>query len=374
MAEALPEGRPHAARPRPREGAGRIGGSAPERHPGREVRETAEHGARDGRILRFERSERLIHWAIAAPFTVCYLTALVLVVIYNPNPRLPYRLVFSWTHRISGTCMIVLPLLTAITHPRDALIHLGNIRRVWSWSLADIRWLLLTGPATFDKRIELPHQGKFNAGEKLNFMVLSATYPVYIATGIMIWMPGVAWASWMVHVSMATLATPLLFGHIFMATVNPDTRPGLPGVFTGYVDRNWASHHYTLWFRERYRDDGGHAPAGVEDHAPPPLPVEILCPSCRTASAPVPASALVDGLSRRDSLSCPRCGAAPERVSALIEEEDLEPVLRRLAWGAGWGSIAREPKPARRGGDLLGASPEDFPGRLDASPAGGGSA
>ena len=31
------------------------------------------------RILRFTRSERLIHWSIAIPFLVCYLTAVILV-------------------------------------------------------------------------------------------------------------------------------------------------------------------------------------------------------------------------------------------------------------------------------------------------------
>ena len=71
-------------------------------------------------ILRFRRSERLLHWAIAAPFTVCYLTAVVLLVIYNPNPRLPYRLLFSWTHRISGVCLIAFPVLVALTHIHDA--------------------------------------------------------------------------------------------------------------------------------------------------------------------------------------------------------------------------------------------------------------
>ena len=39
---------------------------------------------------------------------------------------------------------------------------------------------------------------------------------------------------------MALIATPLLMGHKFMALVNPETRIGLSGMFTGFVDRQWA--------------------------------------------------------------------------------------------------------------------------------------
>jgi formate dehydrogenase subunit gamma len=291
-------------------------------------------------ILRFRRSERLLHWAIAAPFTVCYLTAVVLLVVYNPNPRLPYRLLFSWTHRISGVCLIAFPVLVALTHIRDARVYLDNVRRAWAWSLADVKWLALTGPATFNKRISLPDQGKFNAGEKLNFMALTATYPLYIVTGILIWMPGIAFASWVLHVSMAAVATPLIFGHVFMATVNPDTRPGLPGMFSGYVSRKWAEHHYALWYRETYGHEVRPAPKEKKERAPLRPPVEIRCPSCGTVSGLVSTASLVEGLFEEASLTCRQCGTAPESISAVIEDGDLDLVLARLARGRGGTSVA----------------------------------
>jgi len=51
---------------------------------------------------------------------------------------------------------------------------------------------------------------------------------------------------------MAATALPLLLGHMFMATVNPATRVGLSGMVTGWVSREWAEHHYTRWYRERF--------------------------------------------------------------------------------------------------------------------------
>lgn len=203
-------------------------------------------------ILRFRESERRLHWAVALPFMVCLSTALVLVTVYNPHPARPLRWVFSWAHRLSGLCLAVAPAWTLARHRGDVGVYLNNIRAAWSWSRDDLRWLLLMGPAMFDKRIALPHQGKFNAAEKINFMVLTVTYPMYVVTGLLIWLPGVAYLSWLVHVMMAFSALPLILGHVFMATVNPDTRVGLSGMVTGHVDRHWARHHYRRWYDQHF--------------------------------------------------------------------------------------------------------------------------
>jgi formate dehydrogenase subunit gamma len=113
----------------------------------------------------------------------------------------------------------------------------------------------MMGLAAVSKRFTLPEQGKFNAAEKINFMTLMSTYPLYILTGLVIWWTDGALLSWLVHFGMAIIATPLIAGHIFMATINPDTRSGLPGMTSGYVDRDWAKHHYTRWYREHFEND-----------------------------------------------------------------------------------------------------------------------
>jgi len=215
---------------------------------------TSGHSSRQDpdRILRFSRSERAIHWAVALPFMVSWATALILVVVYNRHPDRPFRDVVSLVHKVSGICLIALPLLAAVWYRRDLSTHLENLRHAWRWSWNDVRWLFLMGPATLSSRIELPHQGKFNAAEKINFMMLTATYPAYIITGLLIWLPSVAIVAWFLHVAMAIAATPLLFGHVFMATVNRDTRVGLSGMISGFVDRAWARHHYRLWYEERH--------------------------------------------------------------------------------------------------------------------------
>ncbi len=217
------------------------------------LQETTAYPA--NKILRFRKSERLMHWALAVPFLVCFFTAMILVFVYNPDPMRPYRNIFSMIHKISGICLIVLPLLALLRSRDDIRIYLYNIKQAWYWTLDDIKWLMLMGVAAINKKIKLPEQGKFNAAEKLNFMTLMATYPLYILTGLIIWLTTGAAIPWLAHILMAAFATPLIMGHMYMAIINPDTRKGLPGMISGIVDRQWAKHHYALWYREHFEND-----------------------------------------------------------------------------------------------------------------------
>ena len=228
-------------------------------------------GPRD-EILRFQKTEILLHWSIAAPFLTCYLSALGILVLSLIGVQLPVRAILSWIHRIAGCCFIALPPLALLATRGQWRMHLYNIRQGWIWMLDDVRWLMLCGLAAVDKKIHLPDQGKFNAGEKLNFMMVMTTYPLFALTGILLWLPGTAFYSWIFHIAMAAVATPLLLGHLFMAIVNPATRVGLKGMFTGWVDRRWAEHHYTRWYRENFGQwhaaaSGEGAPAGRKSPA-----------------------------------------------------------------------------------------------------------
>lgn len=206
------------------------------------------------KILRFKRSERHLHWALAIPFLICLTTAIILILVYNPAPGRPYRSYFSWAHRISGLALFLLPLLAIYKSRHDFKVFYYNIKQAWVWTFEDIKWLSLMGLAAIFSRIKLPEQGKFNAAEKINFMNLMVTYPLYIITGLTVWMTDNAFAAWLIHCMMAAMAMPLLSGHIFMATINPASRVGLPGMIHGWVDRHWARHHYTKWYREHYEN------------------------------------------------------------------------------------------------------------------------
>jgi len=145
-------------------------------------------------------------------------------------------------------------MLAIIKCRGDFRIYFYNIRQAWVWTLDDFKWLSLMGLAAVNKKIKLPEQGKFNAAEKLNFMKLMSTYPLYILTGLVIWLTDAAFLSWAVHFFMAVIATPLVTGHLYMAMINPESRKGLHGMISGAVDRQWAKHHYGKWYREHFED------------------------------------------------------------------------------------------------------------------------
>jgi formate dehydrogenase gamma subunit len=179
-----------------------------------------------------------------------------LLATYNPDPTRTYRYLFAWMHRGCGLGLILCPSLVLLASVRHWRIHLYNIRQGWIWTLDDVKWLALMGPATFSNRIVLPDQGKFNAAEKLNFMMVMVFPPLLVASGVLIWFPDTtklgSFAPWIVHCLLVALAIPLVCGHMFMATINPGTRVGLPGMISGFVSREWAAHHYARWFREQY--------------------------------------------------------------------------------------------------------------------------
>jgi formate dehydrogenase subunit gamma len=210
--------------------------------------ETLSHS----KVLRFAKSERYLHWAIAGPFLFCIATGVTLVLFYNPDPTRPFRSVFAILHRLSGIALITLPMLATYKGRGEVSIHLYNIKQAWIWMWDDFKWLALMGLAAVSNKIKLPEQGKFNAAEKINFMMLMTTYPLYVTTGLLMWFTHLAILSWILHIMMAILSAPLMIGHLYMALINGSTRLGLHGMISGHVDRHWAKHHYGRWYREHH--------------------------------------------------------------------------------------------------------------------------
>jgi formate dehydrogenase gamma subunit len=290
---------------------------------------------RPPQILRFRKTERQLHWTIAIPFLTCLTTAAVMVMLQGRADHPSFRTAVSWIHRISGLCLIVLPFAAVFRSRGDLRIHIYNIRQAWVWTLSDVRWLIVVGAAAISKKVALPEQGKFNAAEKLNFMVLMGTYPFYIATGLTIWLTHNAFLSWVVHVAIALMGLPLVLGHIYMATINPSSRIGLQGMITGFVDRHWARHHYRRWYEEHFE-----APEVAEESTPGMISVapsawrhhgtHVFCAACGgdfAMSRMAPTEGPVDGA----PLACPHCGTVIRRLDAAPAPDRVDSALAGVA-------------------------------------------
>jgi len=106
----------------------------------------------------------------------------------------------------------------------------------------DRRWLL-GRPAP---------QGRFNAGQKLNFWLTAAFAVLFFVTGLLLWygerdtrfrLPSTI----LVHDALMYVSVVLVLGHLFLALVFPRTRPALRGMVLGAVSEQWAREHHAKW-------------------------------------------------------------------------------------------------------------------------------
>jgi formate dehydrogenase subunit gamma len=286
-------------------------------------------GKEPPRVLRFLRSERFLHWALAVPFVLLYASALAMLLLWSePQPR-HIRAAVAWGHRIVGLALLLLPPIALLRGRSEWRTHLANLKEGWTWSRDDLRWLILFPKAALDDRVTLPDQGKFNAAEKLNFMMVSVACPLYIITGLLIWMPGIAFVPWLAHCAMAVAGIPLVAGHIVMATINPGTRIGLSGMITGWVDREWAKHHYRRWYREQFEKDAPAPP--VPDVIPLGLTrARVRCNDCQEVLGFESWEQLLQRMFQVEPLFCPACRAELGMIDVEGTPEMADSMLRYL--------------------------------------------
>ncbi len=87
--------------------------------------------------------------------------------------------------------------------------------------------------------------GKFNLGQKGLAWMMLVSLAAVIITGVNSWQTdGDASGP---HLTAVVVALALLAMHVFMAVVNPVTRPALPGMVFGSVKRSWALRHHAKW-------------------------------------------------------------------------------------------------------------------------------
>jgi cytochrome b subunit of formate dehydrogenase len=94
--------------------------------------------------------------------------------------------------------------------------------------------------------------GMFNPAQKVLAWALTLAVSVVVYTGIQAWNAGEGEGS--LHGAAVVVAMVLVGCHVFMAVVNPSTRPALAGMVLGRVRRSWAEQHHGGWLHDRDRD------------------------------------------------------------------------------------------------------------------------
>ena len=202
------------------------------------------------RLVRFSATERWFHWAQALPYLALMATGGLLIAQRLIGAEVVSGYTLARAHRVAGVALPAAMLVAFL--PGDKRVLLGNLGLALRWGAADLRWLCLYPFSALFRNLRVPAAGKFNSGQKANLLAQTILVPTFIVTGVAMWVSTGSLLAWYVHIAGFTLSVPLIVGHLYLAVFNTSTRKGLPGVFSGRVDAEWAREHYPF----EYGPDG----------------------------------------------------------------------------------------------------------------------
>jgi formate dehydrogenase subunit gamma len=194
-------------------------------------------------VVRFDRTERLLHWANALLFLTLLTTGMILYV-GSLSALVGRRVLVKDVHVISGL-LLPGPLLVAYAGRwREGLRR--DVGRLARWSVDDRRWLLSLG------RRGRATVGKFNAGQKANAAFVLGCIPVMLATGsVMRWFDPfpLSWrtGATFVHDWTALALLAVVVGHIGKALAEP---VALRAMLRGKVPAAHVERHHPRWWAE----------------------------------------------------------------------------------------------------------------------------
>jgi len=200
------------------------------------------------RVQRFGLSERLFHWTTACAFFGLLFSGLVI------GRRGSFHDAMYVIHLASAGLLIIGLLLIVLLGDRRALRRTS--REMHSLDASDRRWLKTAADHLLAGEPEPEPSGRFNAGQKLNFIFSAVLLIVLTITGVDAIIYGTHHNLIFGGHKIAAFAIAFLVaGHLYMALINRSTRPALSGMLTGKVDLSWARSHYPHWRPETPDED-----------------------------------------------------------------------------------------------------------------------
>jgi len=220
------------------------------------------------RLRRFVVVERVSHWLYALTFITAFVTGLLM---WIPSTRIwlaGTRYTLSQYHGYVGAAMIILPLLLLLVVDRRRLR--GDLREIDKWSTEDRHWFGLALRGYTLRRRPMPPQGRFNAGQKANVVLVAAMAVGFAVTGGILmhkqnmppWL--VSRALWL-HTFLAVCAIALFAGHLAHVVITRHGRTYLAGMVRGWIPEDLARERHFRWWQA----ETGGAAEPATDAAPP---------------------------------------------------------------------------------------------------------
>ena len=199
----------------------------------------------NGRIVRYEFRERLMHWINGFAYLYLMLTGLA---FWSPW--------LLWIAVIFGGTQV-----SRMLHPWIGLVFALSLTwmfTAWSSQMhtteADKKWWDSMQHYVRNEDDEMPPAGRYNMGQKLLFWGFVFCGILLFLSGIILWIPeylpwnarALRYAAVLVHPSAAMLTIGLFLIHIYMSVFAE--RGALNSMIRGDVSQNFAKRYHRLWW------------------------------------------------------------------------------------------------------------------------------
>jgi formate dehydrogenase subunit gamma len=211
-------------------------------------------------VDRYTPAARINHWITAASLVLLALSGLAL---FHPS-------LFFLTGLFGGG------ETTRAIHPWIGVVlffgFLGLFLRFWRanlWRGEDGTWMRRLSDVLRGHEENLPEVGKYNAGQKLYFWMMSVLIIIMIGSGLVLWDQYFAEytsveqkrAAVLIHAVAAVVSICVWIVHVYAGIW---VRGTIRAMVKGSVTGGWAWRHHRKWLRELVtgkRDDQGAKPA-----------------------------------------------------------------------------------------------------------------
>ncbi|HZO96447.1 MAG TPA: cytochrome b/b6 domain-containing protein [Gaiellaceae bacterium] len=182
---------------------------------------------RSRRVLRWNRTERALHWVHAGAF--CVLLG-------------------------SGLCLYLPSLAEAVS--RRPLLKDIHLYTAAAWAGALVLVVALGDRRSLRRTVReldrLDPDGRMNRGQQLNTIATAAFAILFAVSGFLLWYgerdTRFRFASTLlVHDWLMYASLVLFLGHLYYALVLPSTRHSLSGMTRGWVREDWAERRHPRW-------------------------------------------------------------------------------------------------------------------------------
>jgi len=207
------------------------------------------------RVQKYTKPARVFHWVHSGAFLLLVITGIFLFV-----PAAGFLAQDSWSrviHRVAAVIFVLAPLIQIIANRKTAWT---SIKEAFTWNMDDLKWAIALPRYYFlCDDSTMPPQEHMNTGQKMWYTLLLIFSPIFLITGILMWvfkysLPSAVfqWSLFAHDVAFIVILL-MFFVHVYMGVIHPMARQH-GGTFSSMVDGtvtvDYAKSHHGKWYKE----------------------------------------------------------------------------------------------------------------------------